>query len=108
MKLKDGLTIGISMLALILSGYTAYHQFFPSVQVAFYSSYTGAYPRGNQRYAPYTDIAFTNMGNTPGIIISLALYLVDPAGKCDQIPDTNWTRFVVDDKEAVSSAFAVK
>jgi hypothetical protein len=108
MERKDYITAAISILALVVATFTAYKQIFPSTDLVYYINYIGANSKGNQHYEPYADIAISNLGNTPGVVISLALYFVAESQRCDQRPETNWKRFLVDDKESVAAAFAIK
>jgi len=101
-------TLAISLLALAVSAYTAYKNFFWSIELLFTVTYTGAFPKENHKYEPYIDLVVSNMGNMPGIIISLALSIVEDKDAMITKPETNWKKFLIDDKEITPKAFAIK
>jgi hypothetical protein len=101
---KDIITIIISLLALTLSCITAYNQFVPTPDLAFFATNLGMSPNG-----PYIDLVVSNDGNKPGTVMSAALYLKKPGqSECGAKPDTNWKAFELDGKPVSMGVYPIK
>jgi hypothetical protein len=103
------LSLVVSVLAFGVSAYSVYKNFiYSSIQLLYTIGYTGAVPKGNYIYEPYIDLVVSNVGNTPGIVISLTISLVENKSDVATYHYTNWKKFVIDDKETMPSTFPVK